>query len=444
MAVGFFVYLAVLIRFGFSYAGRRGTREDGSVPKQLTEWNIYDIVTRYPNTREVFVHNGFAPFADDAVLRQWGAMLKLRTALQAKRIQERWFLPLLEQKIEEAEKEGIGAAASPGSHAGRLNLLALLPCPLKVPIEIELRDVLQQLQDKKGLKLNVCIESNADHSVKFLDYVKYFTEPDELPDIILLTGFHFMLREFVERFVETGIFAAVPNQDVNVRLAGTELVDADGHFSVIAANALVMVADTRRLGEVPVPRSWGDILKPEYEGKVVIRGHRGTFCDIVQLNYYKDYGAEGLAKLAKAVRYGLHPAEMVKELTGSRSQVPPIHVMPYFFARTLPNHSHLEMIWPEEGALAYPILVLVKKDQMETLRELAECLTGPRIAQICAGASFPAVHQEASGAIPPGARLKWIGWNFVKQQDIEQLIEQLNADFLAAYQEEGAGKKVPE
>ncbi|CUH94871.1 hypothetical protein P22_0937 [Propionispora sp. 2/2-37] len=414
------------------------------MPKHITEWNIYDIMTRYPNTREVFVHNGFAPFADDAVLRQWGAMLKLRTALQAKHIQERWFLPLLEQKIEEAENAGLAVGAGPGSHVGRLNLLALLPCPLKVPIETELSDVLQRLQEKKGLKLNVCIESNADHPVKFLDYVKYFTEPDELPDIILLTGFHFMLREFVERFVETGIFTAVPNQDVNRRLTGTELVDADGHFSVIAANALVMVADIRRLGEVPAPQSWGNILQPAYEGKVVIRGHKGSFCDIVQLNYYKDYGAEGLAKLAKAVKYGLHPAEMVRELSSSRPQIPPIHIMPYFFARTLANHSHLEIIWPEEGALAYPILVLVKKDQLETVRELAECLTGPRIARICAGASFPAIHPEASWAIPSEARLKWIGWNFVKQQNIEQLIEQLNADFLAVQQAERADKKVAE
>jgi len=410
------------------------------VRNNLLDSTIYDIVSAYPATREIFIQNGFAPFAEDRVLRQWGSLLKLRTALQAKRIQESWFLSLLQDVVGRAGQSG---KISPNRLCERLHLLALLPCPLKVPIETELTEVIERMEANRGNPLQVCIESNADHSIKFLDYVKFFTEPDELPDIILLTGFHFLLRSFVERFVETGIFTAVPNQAVNMRITGSELVDPDGHFSVIAANALVMVADRRRLGQTPVPKRWGDLLKPEYAGKVVIRGHRETFCDIVQLNYYKDYGPEGLAKLAAAVRYGLHPAEMVKELTSRSAKVPPVHVMPYFFARTLADNPHLELVWPEEGALAYPILVLVKREKMKELQELTEFLTGPRVARICAAASFPAVHPEGDWAVPPGGRLKWLGWDFVKKHDIETLIDRLNTDFLRSRQagEREGGKR---
>lgn len=411
--------------------------------ENFLELTIFDIVTGFPATRDVFVHNGFAPFAEDTVLQQWGAMLKLKTALQAKHLDEQWFIRLLEEKMNEPELYGDVGQQQMGTKANRLNLLALLPCPLKVPVETELAGVIQEMREKKGISLNVCIESNADHSVRFLDYVKYFIDPEELPDILLITGFHFLLRSFVKRFVETGVFAAVPNQEVNTRLTSENLVDADGHFSVIAANALVMVVDTKRLGTLPLPTTWGDLLHPAYRGQVVIRGHEGTFCDIVQLNYFKDYGDEGIKRLAEAVRYGLHPAQMVKELTGKGADVPPIHVMPYFFARTLSGHSHVQVIWPTEGAFVYPILLLVKQEKMGELQDVAEFLTGPRIARICAGASFPAVHPAADWAVPAEGRLKWIGWDFVKNQDIEQFIQQLNTDFLVAHQAAvGTGEQV--
>ncbi len=402
--------------------------------ENLTQLTILDIITKFPATRDIFVNNGFAPFAEDAILHQWGSMLKLKTALQAKSVDEQWFIRLLADKITESEL-CVGAGQQQGEKkASPLNLFALLPCPLKVPVETEIAGVIQSLRKQKGISLNVCIESNADHSVRFMDYVKYFTEPEELPDIILITGFHFLLRSFVERFVDTGIFAAVPNQAVNTRLAGvSQLIDPDGHFSVIAANALVMVVDTKRLGEVTLPGSWGDLLRPEYRGQVVIRGHQDTFCDIVQLNYFKDFGSAGINTLAEAVRYGLHPAQMVKDLTGKRPDVPPIYVMPYFFARTLAGLPHIKVIWPAEGAFVYPILVLVKQAKMAELQEVAEFLTGPRIAQICAGAFFPALHPAADWAIPVEARFKWIGWDFVKGHDIKQLSQKLNADFLIAH-----------
>jgi len=395
---------------------------------------IGQIIQQYPETRDVFIHNGFPIFADDVVLEQLGSILKLRTALKSKDMNGEVFVQLLEQKIEDTGRFQDIASEMINS-PGQLNMLALLPCPLKVPLQSELSRFIDYLHREKGLNLNYIIESHYNDQLNYGDYVKYFEDPDEIPDIIFTAGYSFYYKNFVERFVKTGVFASVPNQAVNSSLAEAAIVDQGGHFTVVAVNVLVMVVDTRRLGKLPLPRRWADILTPEYAGKVVMRGHDDYFCDVVQMNFYKEYGEAGIKALARTVKYGIHPAQMVKELSSGRSDIPPIHIMPYFFANTIANRDNITIIWPEDGALAYPVSVLVKADKMKELNELAGFLTGPEVARICADAFFPAVHPEVRQHLPAGAKFKWLGWEFIKNNDIENLINEVNEQFLQAYRE---------
>ncbi|BBB91897.1 MAG TPA: ABC transporter substrate-binding protein [Methylomusa anaerophila] len=397
---------------------------------------IGQIIEAFPETREVFVHNGFPAFADDTVVKQLGPVLKLKTALKSKNMNAEVFVRLLEEKIAETNRYRELQAIVPGD-SGQLNMLTLLPCPLKVPLQDELKILLEHLRYEKGLELNYSIEVSANKLLNYDDYIKYFEDPDEVPDVILTTGYDFFHKKFIERFVNTGVFTCVPVQKIHPRLTEAGIVDPEGHFTVIAVNTLVMVVDNKRLGDLPAPKNWGDLIDPIYAKKVVIRGHGDTFCDIVQMNYYKDYGLQGIAGLAKAVRYGLHPAQMVRELASSRADVPPIHIMPRFFAETITDRRNIEIIWPADGALAYPVSLLIKAAKLEELKELADYLTGPQAAQICADAFFPAAHPATRNNLPADAKFKWLGWDYVKECDIEVLVEELNRKFLQFHREGG-------
>ena len=272
--------------------------------------------------------------------------------------------------------------------------------------------------------------------VNYEEYIKYFEDPDEVPDILLTAGYSFYNRLFMDRFVRNGTFAQIGYGLVDPRLAGAGLIDRESHFAVIAANVLVIVVDTQRLGNLPIPGNWHDLLQPVYARQVVIRGHNGEFCDIVQLNFFKEYGEKGLAALAQAVKYGLHPAQMVKALKSSRNDIPPIYIMPYFFAKTLADQPNIKIIWPEDGALAFPVSVLIKAEKMTLYKELAEFITGPHIAKVCGAAFFPSVHPAGMAGFPANAGFKWLGWDFIKQHDMENLVEQVNARFVQAQQQD--------
>lgn len=394
---------------------------------------IGQIIEQHPETREVFVNNGFPMFADDAVLKQLGLVLRLKTALKSKNVNAEAFISLLEDKIAEQRSYRSIQSTVHANASQHLSMVALLPCPLKVPLQSELNAYFEQLLEQKGLPLNYFIDAFFNNHLKYDDYLNHIEEADEVPDIILTAGFNFFYRNFVTRFIDKGVFATVMDRPAHHRLAEAGIIDPEGHFTVIAVNMLVMVVDKDRLGNLPVPTSWSDLLKPEYEKKVVMRGHGDVFCDIVQLNCYKDFGDEGLVKLGRSVKCGLHPAEMVKDLLSSRKDVPPIHIMPYFFFKTIKECDNISVVWPQEGALAYPVSVLVKADKMQELKELIAYLTGPEIAGICSDAYFPAVHPDIAMKVPENTKFKWLGWDFIKSHDMEQLTEEVNETFLKAY-----------
>jgi ABC-type Fe3+ transport system substrate-binding protein len=401
--------------------------------------SIGQIIDAYPETREVFINNGFPILTDDAILKQLGPVLKLKTALKSKNLNAQVFVRLLEERVAETSRYRELEATVLNS-AGQMNMLTFLPCPLKVPLQRELQVLLECLRREKGLSLNYSIDTSANKQMNYEDYIKYFEDPDEVPDVILTTGYDFFYKKFIERFIKTGIFARTSGQVVNSHLAQAGIIDPEGSFTVIAVNVLVMVVDTKRLGNLPLPKTWSDLLNPIYEQQVVMRGHGDIFCDIVQMNYYKEYGGQGIAGLAKAVRYGLHPAQMVKELISSRTDVPPIHIMPRFFAETITDRRNIAVIWPEDGALAYPVSLLVKAAKMNELKELVDYLTGVHVAQICADALFPATHPEVEQNLPPDAKFKWLGWDYVKSCDIEVLVEEVNRQFIQAHGEGGGSR----
>ncbi len=47
-----------------------------------------------------------------------------------------------------------------------------------------------------------------------------------------------------------------------------KLKDPDGKWMTIHYGAIAFIVNTQALGDVPVPKSWADLLRPEYKGKV--------------------------------------------------------------------------------------------------------------------------------------------------------------------------------
>jgi ABC-type Fe3+ transport system substrate-binding protein len=403
----------------------------------LLDLTVLDVIGLHPATLPIFTANGLGIFANDEIRATFGAAVKLRTALRAANINADLFGRLLNDAIA-AAKLGCESQTSPLSKQDGLSLFALLPCPLKVPLEEAFNGFLASLAPEQRASLTYCIEGNANTQIDYADYADHFETLDDMPDIIVTPGFNsFFYPHFVDRFIKTGQFSSVNSFAGDRHLAAMGITDPDEHYSMLAMNLLVLVVDHTRLGDRHVPQSWADLLKPEYAKSIAIRGNRdGTFCETLLLSLYKDFGNDGLARLGRNVAWGWHPSQMVKAAGSGKESTPAISVMPLFFANNIKNRENVSIVWPTDGALVSPVTMLVKADKHEELQHLVDFLSGPEVAAICAGAAFPAVHPAIDNRLPENATFKWIGWDYVKNNDLKTLTASTNTAFLNAFQSE--------
>ncbi len=396
---------------------------------------ISELISRHPETLTVFAANGLGIFTDEGTRATFGSAIRLRTALKAAGINADLFCRTLEEAVTPKLPPTPGEypeTTTPGS----LNLFALLPCPLKIPLEQAFNSFLASLSPQRRNRLTFLLEGNANSQMNYADYADHFESPAEMPDIIITPGFNsFFHPYFVQRFIRSGTFASVTPHAGDTQLAAMGITDPDGHYSMLAMNLLVLVVDHLRLGDRPVPRTWGDLLRPEYERTVAIRGNSdGTFCETLLLTLLKEFGADSLTSLGKNVAWGWHPSQMVKSAGNGRPEGPAVCVMPLFFANSMGTREGVSVIWPEDGALVSPVTMLVKSDKQEELRDLLDFLCGTEVAGICAGASFPTTHPQVDNKLPKQATFKWIGWEYVKNHDLKELISATNSAFVQAFQ----------
>lgn len=321
---------------------------------------------------------------------------------------------------------------------GELNFLGLMPCPLKVPFEELFNSYIRDRQEKNGVTFRCLIESNANNHTDFFSHLDSCQQIGELPDIMMAPGFnHFFHGSFREKFIDKGFFAGVGSREVNSDIGHLGLQDPDGHYNIPCFNPTVMLVDRTNHKHLPIPCRWEDLLRPEYECSVALRGQLDrNFCEGLILNIYKEHGEDGVRRLGKATKMGVHPSQMVKLAGSGKLEAPAVSTIPYSFAKLVRPSETVTVVWPEDGAIVNPLVMLVKNKELSQAQEIAEFLAGKEVGRIFSVASFPSYHPQVDNELPSGAQFKWLGWDFIKENDLSSLMKKLEAIFLKAYLEE--------
>lgn len=318
------------------------------------------------------------------------------------------------------------------------HLLAMLPCPLKVPLEEAFAQKRASGFCRSMAEEDLVFEGNANQP-EFYKQVDDIGSEEELPDVVITPGISsFFHRSFRSRFLDRGVFTDAAAYEPHSRFAGIGLQDPTGRLTMLCVNPLVMVVDKTKLGDLPLPRSWSNLLEPVYHKQVVMRGQKGTFCETVLLTLQRHLGLDGLEKLGRAVRSGKHPAQMAKWAGTGNPEGAAIYIMPYFYARTIQRQERVSIIWPEEGAIASPVFLFLKQAVQASAAELAHFFTGKEAASIYERAYFPALHPDVELQLPQTHSFLWMGWDLIWQGDMQLLTEQANERFARGFHGQAA------
>jgi ABC-type Fe3+ transport system substrate-binding protein len=309
-----------------------------------------------------------------------------------------------------------------------LDLLALMPCSVKAPMEEELSRRIREIAEKYGQELRFKIMSNAVKQERFFETLAFSTRPEELPNIMLAPGIsRFFYKDFMRRFRDTGCFESVCAEELSSAYEELGIADPAGCYDIIGFNPLIMLVDRTRDPDLSVPGSWGDLLRPEYRRRVAFRGHTTKhFCESVLFAYHKLFGKESLYRLGMSVKCCLHPAEMVKLAGTGRPDAPDVSVLPLSFAKFVRETEKVRLVWPKEGALVNPVVMLVKKDSPPAVREIGRMIAGPELGTFLQDAGFYSVCKHAESPLSGERKYYWLGWDFLLQTDLFALLEELN------------------
>ena len=403
---------------------------------------VYDITEKYPETIEVFVANGFQPLANEKMRKLMGKTISLEMACKSKKVNLEIFTEKLIEAIEQnrnsvdstliTKKENLDAD---------IKLEGILPCPVRVPLLEGFNTWIEE--NKEILQLNIEYDLKSAHmGVSWLREKVESGNEDSLADLYLSAGFDlFFDKNLMGKFKEDGVFEDITDlEKLNEDFDNEELdlKDPERHYSILGAVPAVFMVNTEELRGRDFPKSWEDLLKPEFEASVSIPTMDNDLFNAILLNIYKKYGEEGIRKLAKAQFRSMHPAEMVKShIRKNNSTVPTVTIMPYFFTNMVRPDSPLKTQWPEDVAIISPIFLLAKKKTKEKTKAVVDYIFSREVGELLSNnGKFPTTIPGIDNKLSPEQKFIWLGWDYIKSNNIGGLIDKCMKLFYEVNQEE--------
>jgi len=306
----------------------------------------------------------------------------------------------------------------------RVDLLLYAPCPVKLVVKERIEALAAEALPPLATHIPMGCTSVDPYDPLYME-----TGVEKLPAVIASIGYgDFWREEFVKRFVRTGVFESVRPRVLNPLYAEAGLEDPAGAYTIYGVTPYIFLVDHQKLGALPAPRCWADLLDQRYRGQIVMCGDGDDMADAVLLNQYKDFGERGVTALAANVKSFMHSSRMAKVCGTAAPDAGGIFIIPLFFAESTKLPEHVSVVWPEDGAAASPLYLLAKKSETARMAPVLDFFANG-FGGIDSATWFVPMDGSRPSRLPEHARLKWVGWDFVQKNDVNSLRDVLALKF---------------
>ncbi|QUH30691.1 ABC transporter substrate-binding protein [Vallitalea guaymasensis] len=393
--------------------------------------SLYDITERYPETIDLFESIGFEGMKNENQRKLIGKSITLETALKMKKINLDVFTENLEDAINHNKAINDETDKVTNNDAD-IKIEGILPCPVRIP----LMESFNKWMEGTGNNLDTKMEYELKAASMGVDWLKESLEktedPDVLSDIFISAGFDlFFDKKLIGKWASKGVFEDITKMEhYNKEFDNEEicLKDPNNNYSIIGVVPAVFLINIEELNGRDMPKSWEDILKPEFENSVSLPIGDFDLFNAILLNIHQKYGEEGLRKLGKCLSTGMHPSEMVK--SHRKQDKPVVTIMPYFFTKMIKNEGPMKPVWPLDGAIISPIFLLSKKSKKDMLEPVVDFFASKEVGEILShNGKFPSVNPEVDNMISMEHKYMWLGWDYIYNNDMGELINRCESIF---------------
>lgn len=392
---------------------------------------VYDVTEKYPETLDVFIGNGFEQLANDKMRKLMGRTISVAMACKTKKVNVELFEEKLVEAIELARNSVDDALAAQKNkdENSDIRIDGVLPCPIRIPLLESFNKWVEDNKDSFGFTIDYELKS-ANLGVDWIIDRVNTGKPDDLSDLFMSAGFELFFDEkLMGKYKNQGIFEDITgleklNKDFdNVYI---DLKDPEKQYSIIGVVPAVFMVNVDQLNGREMPKSWEDILKPEFESSVSIPMRDLDLFNAIMLHLQQKYGDEAVTKLGRSLMRSMHPAEMVKSPTRNTSGgIPTVTIMPYFFTKMALGNTPLTAVWPEDGAIISPIFLLAKKSSKDKTKRFVDFFFSKEVGQVLAlNGHMPSTNPEVDNGLVEGQKFMWLGWDYINRNDIGSKIKE--------------------
>ncbi len=401
---------------------------------------LFEITEKYSEAVDLLVSIGFENIRDEKQIKTIGKAITLEMALKTKKINTEVFEKQLIDLIETTKNDIDGELESNGvPNYSDVRIEGILPCPVRIPLMEAFQGWMEDNKDSINKKVGYELKAAS----MGVDWLKKSLEnsgsEDVLADIFISAGFDlFFDKKLIGKYKSENVFEDITdyehyNKDFNNE--DIKLKDPDKWYSMIGVVPAVFLINTDELNGRKIPTSWEEILGEEFENKVSLPIGDFDLFNAILLNINQRYGEDGVKKLGRSLLRSMHPSEMVKSHI-KKAEKPIVTIMPYFFTKMTKNGGPMKAVWPKDGAIISPIFMLSKRKKKEELRPFVKFFSSKEVGEILShNGRFPSVNPDVDNMISSEHKYMWLGWEYIKNNDIGKLIVKCEKVFSEAVSE---------
>ena len=315
-----------------------------------------------------------------------------------------------------------GDAASARAAPRGWDFLASTPVPLRAKMRDDIALATQAHVARGGAPLKCCMPMGQGGRTP-IERLRYVRALEDFPKLLVSSEHGAIFnRTFHRQYVERGAFSGRQPQGTAEAFTKAGLIDPQNWIGVYAVAPFVLLIDQKRLGARPVPQSWADLAHPLYHGEVVFSGWRregdrdwSAYNQFFLVSMLRLLGADGLRALVANVPSLMHSAQMPRH-AGAASSQGAIYILPWALADLCPRREVTQVVWPREGGLAYPLWLTAQTAQYEKVAPLLDYFFAPATAKWLDHNLYPSLAPAERAALPEGARLSWLGWDYLRHR----------------------------
>ncbi len=400
------------------------------------EMTVLEVTEKYPATIKTLVDNGFPKMRDPELRKTQGKALTLKAAASLRSMEAGELVKQLIAAAQADADQNVDVTLAQSDELvlqpqGDIRLSGLLPCPVRIPLLEQISALAERIKADQGKTLGYSLQAASVGIGGLSAQLAAVKGEDDLPEVFVSAGFEsFFDHGSLHRFKNQGVFCDVAPAGLNASFGDLKLRDPDGHFTMLGVVPAVFLVNGPALGDLPEPRSWEELLLPRYENRLALPVGDFDLFNGLLLTMHKRFGEEGVRALGRSMVANLHPSQTVGRFAGKAQTQPAVSIVPYFFSRMTMGNRAIRVVWPEDGAVICPIFMLVKASVREEVAALTELMTSKELGEILAHRGlFPVLNPEVDNRLPEGAGFSWLGWDYIKDNDLGELIPSLNAIF---------------